>query len=147
MIYQFRVPPMNSGNENVGEATIALHCPLSPEHQLRHPDILTLESVSRGEVLNLKGHTSGFKDQKLQSKSAPVHGFAPSAFVSRSTNPPLPVLVRILQESQRYITHGSSLGKPTLKRPCTSVWVVMSGTSSRRRTTTHRGKNWIVSGP
>lgn len=115
MIYQFRVPPMNSGNENVGEATIALHCPLSPEYQLRHPDILTLKSVSRGEALNLKGHTSRFKDQKLQSKSAPVHGFTPSAFVSRSTNPPLPVLVRILQKSQSYNTRLES-GKADIEK-------------------------------
>ena len=73
---------VNSGNENVMEGKIALHCPLTPKHQLRHPNILNLESVSRGKVLNLKGHTSWFKDQKCQSKSAPVHGLVPSAFIS-----------------------------------------------------------------
>lgn len=137
---------MNSGNENVGEATIALRCPLSTsiiwDTLIHRPwKVLVEPNPWVG-----KGHTSWFEDQKLESKGAAVHGLAPSAFISRPANPPLPVLIRILERRQNYVIRASRTTKPTLKRPCTSVWGTMSEICSERRTMTNRRKNRIVPG-
>jgi len=59
---------MNSSNENIGDATIALRCS-QPEHNLRQTGTLTLERVRRPETLDRKRRTYQLVRKSEQERS------------------------------------------------------------------------------